>query len=78
MAESGRIIWMRNKENEEYKKNVEIRKNDEFELTIEDMSEDGAGIGKQDGYIWFVKDAVIGDRIRARAMKMKKITALPV
>lgn len=51
---------------------MEIRKNDEFELTIEDMSEDGAGIGKQDGYIWFVKDAVIGDRIRARAMKMKK------
>ena len=50
---------------------MEIRKNDEFELTIEDMSEDGAGIGKQDGYIWFVKD-VIGDRIRARAMKMKK------
>ena len=49
-----------------------IRKNDEFELTIEDMSEDGAGIGKQDGYIWFVKDAVIGDRIRVRAMKMKK------
>ena len=43
---------------------MEIRKNDEFELTIEDMSEDGAGIGKQDGYIWFVKDAVIGDRIR--------------
>lgn len=51
---------------------MEIRKNDEFELTIEDMSEDGAGIGKSDGYIWFVKDAVIGDRIRARAMKMKK------
>ena len=51
---------------------MEIRKNDEFELTIEDMSEDGAGIGKQDGYIWFVNDAVIGDRIRARAMKMKK------
>ena len=51
---------------------MEIRKNDEFELTIEDMSEDGAGIGKQDGYIWFVKDAVIGDRIWARAMKMKK------
>ncbi len=51
---------------------MEIRKNDEFELTIEDMSEDGAGIGKLDGYIWFVKDAVIGDRILARAMKMKK------
>ena len=36
------------------------------------MSEDGAGIGKLDGYIWFIKDTVIGDRVRARAMKMKK------
>ena len=36
------------------------------------MSEDGAGIGKLDGYIWFIKDAVIGDVVRARAMKMKK------
>ena len=36
------------------------------------MSEDGAGIGKLDGYIWFIKDAVIGDVVRAKAMKMKK------
>jgi len=36
------------------------------------MSEDGAGIGKLDGYIWFVKDALIGDKIEASAMKMKK------
>ena len=49
-----------------------IRKNEEFELNIVDMSDAGEGIGKQDGYIWFVKDAVIGDRIRARAMKMKR------
>lgn len=49
-----------------------MKKNEEFILTIEDMSEDGSGIGKQDGYIWFVKDAVIGDVIRAGAMKMKK------
>ena len=51
---------------------MNIKKNDMFELTIEDMSEDGAGIGRLDGYIWFVKDAVIGDRIEAGAMKMKK------
>jgi len=50
----------------------EIKKNDTFELVIEDMSEDGAGVGRLDGYIWFVKDAVIGDRIEASAMKMKK------
>ena len=43
-----------------------------FTLTIEDLSEDGAGVGRLDGYIWFVKDAVIGDVVRARAMKMKK------
>ena len=49
-----------------------MKKNDIFELLIEDMSEDGAGIGKLDGYIWFVKDAVIGDRIEAGVMKMKK------
>lgn len=49
-----------------------MKKNDKFELIIEDMSEDGAGIGKLDGYIWFVKDALIGDKIEASAMKMKK------
>jgi len=51
---------------------MEIKKNDKFTLVIEDMSEDGAGIGKLDGYIWFVKDALIGDKIEASAMKMKK------
>ena len=51
---------------------MEIKKNDKFIITIEDMSEDGAGIGKLDGYIWFVKDALIGDVIEASAMKMKK------
>ena len=49
-----------------------MNKNEEFTLTIEDMNEDGAGVGRLDGYIWFVKDAVIGDRIEASAMKMKK------
>lgn len=51
---------------------MDMKKNDKFVLTIEDMSEDGAGIGKLDGYIWFVKDALIGDVIEASAMKMKK------
>lgn len=49
-----------------------MEKNQEFIVTIEDMSEDGAGIGKLDGYIWFIKDAVIGDVVQAKAMKMKK------
>ena len=51
---------------------MDIKKNDVFTVQIEDMSEDGAGIGKLDGYIWFIKDAVIGDVVEAKAMKMKK------
>lgn len=49
-----------------------MKKNDLFTVTIEDMSEDGAGIGKTDGYTWFVKDGVIGDVVEAGVTKMKK------
>ena len=48
------------------------KKNDRLEIVIEDMSETGEGIGKADGFTWFVKDAVIGDRIEAKVMKTKK------
>lgn len=49
-----------------------LNKNDLVELTIEDMGVDGEGIGKCDGYTLFVKDAVIGDVVEAKIMKMKK------
>lgn len=51
---------------------MELNKNDLVELTIEDMGVDGEGIGKYDGYTLFVKDAVIGDVVEAKIMKMKK------
>lgn len=51
---------------------IATKKNDVFLLKIEDMSDSGEGIGRQDGYIWFVKDAVIGDVAKVSAMKMKK------
>jgi len=51
---------------------MEIKKNDKFIVEIEDMSEDGSGIGKTDGYTWFIKDGLIGDVVEASAMKMKK------
>ena len=51
---------------------MEMKKNEVFTTVIQDMSEDGAGIGRTDGYTWFIKDAVIGDTVEARAMKMKK------
>ena len=52
-----------------------MKKNDLFTVTIEDMSEDGAGIGKTDGDTWFVKDGVIGDVVEAGVTR--RITALP-
>lgn len=51
---------------------VPFQKNDIAELTIEDIGSDGEGIGKADGYTLFVKDAVIGDHIRAKIMKTRK------
>ena len=47
-------------------------KNDEFELDITDLGSTGEGIGKIDGYTLFVKDALIGDRVRVKVMKTKK------
>ena len=53
-------------------KHMDWKKNDVFQVRIEDMSDTGEGIGKTDGFIWFVKDAVIGDVVEARVMKTKK------
>ena len=49
-----------------------MKKNDIFELEITDMGVDGEGIGHFDGMTFFVKDALIGDVIVARATKLKK------
>ncbi len=49
-----------------------MKKNDEFELTITDISVDGAGIGKANSLTFFVKDTVPGDKILAHVTKMKK------
>lgn len=48
------------------------RKNDIVTVTIEDIGNDGEGIGKSGGYTLFVKDAVIGDTVEARITKCKK------
>ena len=49
-----------------------MQKNDLIELAIEDMGVDGEGIGKYEGMTFFVKDAIIGDVIRAKILKLKK------
>ena len=53
-------------------KKIVCNKNDEFELEITDLGSTGEGIGKIDGYTLFVKDALIGDKVRVKVMKTKK------
>ncbi len=47
-------------------------KDDMVEVEITDIGTDGEGIGKVEGYTLFIKDAVIGDKVRAKVMKAKK------
>ncbi|MBQ7433419.1 MAG: 23S rRNA (uracil(1939)-C(5))-methyltransferase RlmD [Lachnospiraceae bacterium] len=49
-----------------------MQKNEIVTVTIEDLSQNGEGIGKADGYTLFIKGAVIGDQVRARIIKAKK------
>ncbi len=49
-----------------------MKKNDEFVLDITDLSEEGLGIGRSDGFAFFIKGAVPGDRVRAAATKLNK------
>ena len=51
---------------------MEYKKNDVLTVTIDDIGNDGEGIGKVDGFALFVKDAVIGDTVLVKIMKAKK------
>ena len=47
-------------------------KNQIVTITIEDIGNDGEGIGKYEGYTLFVKGAVVGDVARVKVLKAKK------
>ena len=50
---------------------MEFKKNQIVELYIDDIGNEGEGIGHIDGYALFLKDAVIGDKVRAKIIKTK-------
>lgn len=52
--------------------NHQIEKNDIVTITIEDISNNGEGIGKYNGYTLFVKDTVVGDVAEVKVIKAKK------
>ena len=43
-----------------------LQKNDLIMLEITDLTEEGQGVGKKDGLVFFVKDSVMGDWVEAR------------
>lgn len=47
-------------------------KNQILTVAIDDIGSNGEGIGKHEGYTLFVKDAVLGDVVKARLTKVKK------
>ena len=49
-----------------------LQKNDLIMLEITDLTEEGQGVGKKDGLVFFVKDSVMGDKVEARILKAKK------
>ena len=48
------------------------KKNDLVVLEITDLTEEGQGVGKCDGLVFFVKGTVMGDVVEARILKVKK------
>jgi len=51
---------------------MEYKKNDVLTVKIDDIGNDGEGIGKVEGFTLFVKDAIIGDTVLVKIMKAKK------
>ena len=51
---------------------MDLKKNDIVKVTIDDIGNEGEGIGKVDGFPLFIKDATIGDVIEAKVIKVKK------
>lgn len=54
------------------RENAQYNKNQIVLVEITDIGMDGEGIGKIDGFPFFIKDAVIGDVVEAKVMKAKK------
>src|SRR5436305_14507923 len=47
----------------------------EVEVTIDSLAHGGAGVGRLDGYVLFVRDALPGDRVSAVITKRKRAYA---
>ncbi|KRL40398.1 23S rRNA (uracil(1939)-C(5))-methyltransferase RlmD [Liquorilactobacillus nagelii] len=53
-------------------KEIPVEKNQEFEVTVEDLSYQGRGVAKVDHYPLFIDDALPGEKILAHVMKASR------
>lgn len=49
-----------------------LKKNDIVEVDIQDLSHEGSGVAKIDGFVFFVENALPGERIAMRVLKLNK------
>ena len=49
-----------------------LNKNDIVEVEIVDLTHEGSGVAKVDGFVFFVDNALPGEVIRMRVLKLKK------
>ncbi|VTS21171.1 tRNA (uracil-5-)-methyltransferase [Streptococcus porcinus] len=49
-----------------------LKKNDLVEVVIEDLSHQGSGIAKVDGFVFFVENALPAERVTMRILKLNK------
>lgn len=49
-----------------------MKKNDEFIIDITDVTNEGSGVGKCDGMAVFVPLTAVGDKVKVKALKVKK------
>ena len=49
-----------------------MKKNDIVDVEIVDLSHDGAGVAKHEGMVFFVENALPGERLLMRILKLNK------
>ena len=72
MTEKSKSNQRKSEKNKSGNKEYSPQKNDLIRLEITDLTEEGQGVGKKDGLVFFVKDSVMGDLVEARILKVKK------
>ncbi len=72
MTEKSKSNQRKSEKNKSGNKEYSPQKNDLITLEITDLTEEGQGVGKKDGLVFFVKDSVMGDKVEARILKAKK------